>query len=405
MPTLDLVLAHELPRFVAALIWNLFPFVAYACLSPRVTIRRKLAWVFGILAPLSLSVPAGFYERSLLLAPLAAYAYFAVASSLVQLLRNRIARGGVPRASVGLVVALLFVAVPGALPTSHITATAVVIGWEMAFAAYSYCEDTRHIAKVPLSEALAFVLVNPVLVYPERGHMSEGEESAGFVRSSLGIAVLAGSAALYGYFALMPDLPSVELSDVGTPAQYGRFVTYHLAYAVTVYLAHSGRASFAIGAMRLLGFRIPERYRNPFASTNPAEFWRRWNLYLGHWARRYLFAPLSPWIRRKLRTSRIVATALAIMLTFLGMGALHDVVFVFAPGAGRAGMGTVEFFIFGIVLVAWEALARSRAAHRLKRTAREIPFVRLGLHAVGWTLLLHTVLITLWLTSPRSKFL
>jgi alginate O-acetyltransferase complex protein AlgI len=61
------------------------------------------------------------------------------------------------------------------------------------------------------------------------------------------------------------------------------------AYAVQIYADFSGYSSMAIGAARLLGFKIPENFNFPYLSTNIAEFWRRWHITLSRWLRDYLW--------------------------------------------------------------------------------------------------------------------
>lgn len=49
----------------------------------------------------------------------------------------------------------------------------------------------------------------------------------------------------------------------------------------------------AIGIGRMIGFRFPENFNNPYISQSISEFWRRWHITLGRFMRDYLYIPLG----------------------------------------------------------------------------------------------------------------
>jgi len=49
----------------------------------------------------------------------------------------------------------------------------------------------------------------------------------------------------------------------------------------------------AIGIGKMIGFRFPENFNNPYISQSITEFWRRWHISLGNWMRNYLYIPLG----------------------------------------------------------------------------------------------------------------
>ena len=75
-----------------------------------------------------------------------------------------------------------------------------------------------------------------------------------------------------------------------------------LGYTIQIYYDFSGYSDMALGLGRMLGFRFPENFNNPFISTSITEFWRRWHISLGNWMRNYLYIPLGgnrtdrPWL-------------------------------------------------------------------------------------------------------------
>jgi alginate O-acetyltransferase complex protein AlgI len=49
----------------------------------------------------------------------------------------------------------------------------------------------------------------------------------------------------------------------------------------------------AIGLGRMMGFKFPENFNNPYNSKNITEFWQRWHITLGRWMKDYLYIPLG----------------------------------------------------------------------------------------------------------------
>jgi D-alanyl-lipoteichoic acid acyltransferase DltB (MBOAT superfamily) len=140
------------------------------------------------------------------------------------------------------------------------------------------------------------------------------------------------------------------------------------------YTAHSGVASIQIGCMRQLGYNIPERYRYPLFAHNPAEFWRRWNTYVGTWARSYVFVPLFSFLTRRVgrrRKGAGVCYAVAVVTTFSAVGLLHD---AFATGARWTWKASITewFFAIGCIVVAWERMATSWRGRRSRGWRAEI---------------------------------
>jgi len=66
-----------------------------------------------------------------------------------------------------------------------------------------------------------------------------------------------------------------------------------LAYTFQIYFDFSGYSDMAIGLAKMIGFKIPENFNNPYISKSITEFWRRWHISLGAWMRNYLYIPLG----------------------------------------------------------------------------------------------------------------
>ncbi len=66
-----------------------------------------------------------------------------------------------------------------------------------------------------------------------------------------------------------------------------------LAYTFQIYFDFSGYSDMAIGIGKMIGFKFPENFNNPYVSQSITEFWRRWHMTLGNWMRNYLYIPLG----------------------------------------------------------------------------------------------------------------
>jgi hypothetical protein len=169
---------------------------------------------------------------------------------------------------------------------------------------------------------------------------------------------------------------------------------------IAFYLGHSGLASLQIGAVALLGYRVPERYVYPLFATSPLEFWRRWNTWIGSWARRYLFMPMSTKLRRKLPAlPAFLAQGVAALATFALVGVLHDAARLARPlhalAAATPSLAASAMFTgFGALLVVWAGVER---ALRKGRPATAGPS-RLQ-RAVSWALFLPCLVLMSWMAQ------
>lgn len=66
-----------------------------------------------------------------------------------------------------------------------------------------------------------------------------------------------------------------------------------LAYTLQLYFDFSGYSDMAIGLGRVMGFKFPENFDNPYVSRSITEFWRRWHMTLGAFIKDYLYIPLG----------------------------------------------------------------------------------------------------------------
>ncbi|MFM7022118.1 MAG: MBOAT family O-acyltransferase [Flavobacteriales bacterium] len=109
----------------------------------------------------------------------------------------------------------------------------------------------------------------------------------GFCRFAIGLAkkvLIANVMARMATAAFAAPIESMDAVDCWIGA---------LAYTFQIYFDFSGYSDMAIGLAKMLGFRLPENFNNPYVATSITDFWRRWHITLGSWMRNYLYIPLG----------------------------------------------------------------------------------------------------------------
>lgn len=155
---------------------------------------------------------------------------------------------------------------------------------------------------------------------------------------------------------------SSSISEMGTATLWLTIISY----SFQIYFDFSGYSDMAIGLGRMIGFKFPENFNNPYISQNITEFWRRWHITLGEWMKDYLYIPLGG--NRVSSTSRLYANLITVFLisglwhgaewTFLIWGAWHGVFLILdriflIRLFKRTGKVPRIAFTFVIVLIGW----------------------------------------------------
>lgn len=103
-----------------------------------------------------------------------------------------------------------------------------------------------------------------------------------------------------------------------------------LAYGVQIYCDFSGYSDMAIGAARIMGYRLPTNFRSPYLATSMTDFWHRWHISLSTWLRDYLYIPLGGNRKGPVRTYVNIFITMVLgglwhgaAWTFVLWGALH----------------------------------------------------------------------------------
>lgn len=66
-----------------------------------------------------------------------------------------------------------------------------------------------------------------------------------------------------------------------------------IACAIQLYGDFGGTIEIAIGSAEIFGINLPENFKQPFFAKNVTDFWRKWHITLGAFARTYIFYPIA----------------------------------------------------------------------------------------------------------------
>jgi alginate O-acetyltransferase complex protein AlgI len=102
----------------------------------------------------------------------------------------------------------------------------------------------------------------------------------------------------WGFFKKMvvADRLALYVNDVyASPASYNglQLTIATVFFAYQIYCDFSGYTDIAIGAARVMGFKLMENFDTPYYSRSISEFWHRWHISLSTWFRDYVYIPLG----------------------------------------------------------------------------------------------------------------
>ena len=163
-----------------------------------------------------------------------------------------------------------------------------------------------------------------------------------------------------------------------------------VGYSVFLYFDFAGYSNMAIGAARIFGFTLPENFKNPLATSNPQDFWKRWHVSLSEWLRDVVFTPLYKHLVTKgdFSTHKLIAQNICILATLLIMGVWNG----FEPQYICSGL------MFGLYSVFYnELIHAARLNNRLKALIS-----RRDVRAIGRVFTLFLVVMALYVFSGRS---
>lgn len=106
-------------------------------------------------------------------------------------------------------------------------------------------------------------------------------------------------------------------------------------FTFEIYCDFSGYSNMALGAARVMGFKLMTNFNWPYCSRSISEFWRRWHISLSTWFNDYLFTPIS----FSYRNLGIYSFAIGSIITFLISGLWHGAAWTYIAWGGLHGIG------------------------------------------------------------------
>ena len=103
-------------------------------------------------------------------------------------------------------------------------------------------------------------------------------------------------------------------------------------FAFQIYCDFAGYSTIAIGAAKVMGFRLMENFDSPYMAISVKDFWRRWHISLSTWFRDYLYIPLGGNKKGKFRKY------INVMIVFLVSGLWHGASWSYVIWGGLNGL-------------------------------------------------------------------
>lgn len=147
------------------------------------------------------------------------------------------------------------------------------------------------------------LIAGPIVNYDEvSGRLRERTCTAQGVQEGLKVFImgLASKVLLADRIGLLwREVQTTGFESISTPLAW----IAAAAFSMKIYFDFYGYSLMAIGLGRMLGFELPENFRDPYMAGSVREFYRRWHMTLGRWFRNYVYIPLGGNRNNALRTS------------------------------------------------------------------------------------------------------
>lgn len=166
------------------------------------------------------------------------------------------------------------------------------------------------------------------------------------------------------------------------------FIQGFYLYAIQIYADFGGYTDISRASAMLLGFSLPENFKQPYLAETISSFWNRWHMSLTQWFREYIFFPTTRALlikteRKYPTTVQIGANVFTMILigfwhgaswTFILWGVWHAIWltierwFNFKPTGTwkKLASGFVTFHLVGIGWILFRAESFATALHFLR---------------------------------------
>ncbi|MBR4146355.1 MAG: MBOAT family protein [Bacteroidales bacterium] len=176
-----------------------------------------------------------------------------------------------------------------------------------SFQSVTYTLDTYRGVNKPMERLSDFMLyitmfpqliAGPIVRYCDVADQIRNRESSyanrlqGFYRFVIGLCKKVLIADVIGA-QVDAVLNAADFATTLTTLNTGTAWLVALAYTFQIYFDFAGYSDMAIGLGRIMGFKFPENFDNPYTSHSITEFWRRWHKTLGAFILNYLYIPLG----------------------------------------------------------------------------------------------------------------
>ena len=163
---------------------------------------------------------------------------------------------------------------------------------------------------------------------------------------------------VWGYFLklALADRCAIYVDAVYNAQTIQSGIAYTVAsvlFTFQIYGDFAGYSLIAIGASRVLGFRLMDNFRAPYLSASLGEFWQRWHISLSTWFRDYVYIPLGGNRRGRLRCY------LNMLVTFTVSGIWHGANWTFAAWGVLHGTGLCIEKALGIAKKSYKGIRRT----------------------------------------------
>lgn len=103
---------------------------------------------------------------------------------------------------------------------------------------------------------------------------------------------------LWGLFKklVIADRLAIYVNTVYNNPEHHSGISFIIAtvfFAIQIYCDFSGYSEMAIGAAKVMGFKLMTNFNRPYFSRNISEFWKRWHISLSTWFKDYLYISLG----------------------------------------------------------------------------------------------------------------
>lgn len=177
------------------------------------------------------------------------------------------------------------------------------------------------------------MITGPISRYRDLEHLYEGRRFS-YLNLAHGAQRI-----LWGYFKklVIAERAGVMVDAVwANPDEYGGLFTWMalMLYPIQMYTDFSGCMDIVLGTAEMFGIKLAENFRNPFLALTSQEFWQRWHITLGTWAKDYVLYPLlktrlfikmNTFFKRKghKKAGKFFTTSLGMLALWLVIGFWH----------------------------------------------------------------------------------